>query len=385
MKLVKVISAIILVLVMSISVCLTAHAEILTLNYSQGEVKFRLKEPYTGPSVTELFPELNISKVEDWYQKDYDVWVSLNQSSEASLEARRKNIGTLFIITLEDQSTSAVLEAVKIIEQNPLVESAEPNYINIDFIPGEIVFRLKYGYKRTESTIADLLPDYEIAEVKDIYYSYYKSGLDSGNVDFLEEMEKQIGTCFHIKLVNQSTGAVINAMNILWQNPIVAYADPNYLVSSSSSYQTATPAISPKGGEFTYKVPVTIACDTAGADIYFTTNGMYPTTNSTKYTGAIELTDTTTIKAISVKRGMVDCEAIEVTFTKVDEEPYTPGDISGNGILDFGDVGLLLNHILGIYELTDPIMLRNADINKDGILGFDDIGIMLLRLGLVIQ
>ena len=97
------------------------------------------------------------------------------------------------------------------------------------------------------------------------------------------------------------------------------------------------------------------------------------------------MTDTTTIKAISVKKGMADCEAIEVTFTKVDEEPYTPGDISGNGILDFGDVGLLINHILGIYELTDLIMLRNADINKDGILGFDDIGIMLLRLGLVIQ
>jgi hypothetical protein len=84
---------------------------------------------------------------------------------------------------------------------------------------------------------------------------------------------------------------------------------------------------------------------------------------------------------------MADSYVSEMTFTiePADEDPYVPGDISGNGFLDFGDVGLLLNHITGIYVLTDPVMLRNADINKDGILAFDDIGIMLLRLGLVAQ
>ncbi|MDO5398815.1 MAG: chitobiase/beta-hexosaminidase C-terminal domain-containing protein, partial [bacterium] len=62
---------------------------------------------------------------------------------------------------------------------------------------------------------------------------------------------------------------------------------------------------------------VSMYSDTAGADIYYTTNGQAPGTNSSKYTGAIELTSAGnyTIKAIAVKQGYENSAASSQTIT----------------------------------------------------------------------
>ncbi len=81
-------------------------------------------------------------------------------------------------------------------------------------------------------------------------------------------------------------------------------------------FQVKTPTASPNGGTFTASQSVTLATATAGAEIRYTTNGSAPTAGSALYTGAISLTDTTTIKAIAVKPGMADSAVLTVTFTK---------------------------------------------------------------------
>jgi len=65
----------------------------------------------------------------------------------------------------------------------------------------------------------------------------------------------------------------------------------------------AAPAISPNGGN--YGGPVTIAMQTAtaGAQIYYTTDGSTPTTSSTPYSGSMTVTSTTVIKAKAFKNG----------------------------------------------------------------------------------
>jgi len=68
----------------------------------------------------------------------------------------------------------------------------------------------------------------------------------------------------------------------------------------------AAPSFSPAGGTYNTAQSVTIACATTGASIYYTTDGTIPTTSSAIYTAAINVTATTTIKAIAVKAGMTN-------------------------------------------------------------------------------
>jgi len=64
------------------------------------------------------------------------------------------------------------------------------------------------------------------------------------------------------------------------------------------------PAISVGGNDYASSRAVTITCGTTGADIYYTTDGTTPTTASTKYTAAFNVTtNNTVVKAIAVKTG----------------------------------------------------------------------------------
>ncbi len=65
----------------------------------------------------------------------------------------------------------------------------------------------------------------------------------------------------------------------------------------------ATPTFTPAAGTYTSIQNVTIACDTQGAVIHYTTDGSEPTANSPVYSGAIEVAQNMTIKAIAMKDG----------------------------------------------------------------------------------
>jgi sugar lactone lactonase YvrE len=64
--------------------------------------------------------------------------------------------------------------------------------------------------------------------------------------------------------------------------------------------QTEAPYASPFGGSYTSAQTVTLSDQTAGATIYYTTDGTAPTTASTRYTSPISVSRTVTIKAIAV-------------------------------------------------------------------------------------
>ncbi|MDE7260534.1 MAG: chitobiase/beta-hexosaminidase C-terminal domain-containing protein, partial [Oscillospiraceae bacterium] len=87
-------------------------------------------------------------------------------------------------------------------------------------------------------------------------------------------------------------------------------------VTAADPETVATPVATPNGGTFTDSRTVTLFCATPGATIYYTTNGTVPTASSSEYTGPITLTDTTVLKAIAVKSGMMDSDVLTVTFTK---------------------------------------------------------------------
>lgn len=84
--------------------------------------------------------------------------------------------------------------------------------------------------------------------------------------------------------------------------------DSTYQSSSSNSVTVTTPtvdtpALSIPSGSYVAALTVNIADATAGATIYYTTDGTTPTTTSTQYAGAITVSSTETLKAIAVLSG----------------------------------------------------------------------------------
>ena len=94
----------------------------------------------------------------------------------------------------------------------------------------------------------------------------------------------------------------------------------------------AAPVITPNGGSFTGTQSVTITSATTDALIYYTTDGTTPTTAANRYTGSsFDLTDTTTVKAIAVKGGMLDSAVTTAVFTKTSSSGGSSGSSSSGG------------------------------------------------------
>lgn len=89
---------------------------------------------------------------------------------------------------------------------------------------------------------------------------------------------------------------------------------------AGASTKVATPTITGTT-PFASNTNVTISCGTAGATIYYTTNGDTPTTSSTEYSAPFNVSATTTVKAIAVKDGMTNSNVAEETFTLDNTKP----------------------------------------------------------------
>jgi len=88
----------------------------------------------------------------------------------------------------------------------------------------------------------------------------------------------------------------------------------NYIVSLVRVEKPVAPTFSVAEGTYTESQSVELSTTTEEATIYYTTNGDEPTTESTEYTEAIVVTETTTIKAIAVKNDVAS-DVATATYT----------------------------------------------------------------------
>lgn len=111
-----------------------------------------------------------------------------------------------------------------------------------------------------------------------------------------------------------STTTTVKAIAIAsgYNNSAVASAVYSF---SSSGGLTATPIFSPNGGSFTSSQIVSLSDATSGAVIYFTTDGTTPTTSSNVYSIPLNVTATTTIKAMAVAAGLTNSSVATATYT----------------------------------------------------------------------
>ncbi|MGD0894045.1 MAG: chitobiase/beta-hexosaminidase C-terminal domain-containing protein, partial [Terracidiphilus sp.] len=118
---------------------------------------------------------------------------------------------------------------------------------------------------------------------------------------------------------------------------------------------TATPVISPSGGSFTAAQTVTIADSTAGATIYYTTDGSTPTTSSTKYSAAISVSSTETINAIAAASGDSNSAEASASFTFTTPIVATPAISPAGGSFTAAQTVTITDATTGatIYYTTD--------------------------------
>lgn len=104
----------------------------------------------------------------------------------------------------------------------------------------------------------------------------------------------------------------IQAMAVANGATLSATVTATYVVSQPV---TATPTFSPAGGTYGSAQNVTLSDATAGAVIYYTTDGTTPTTASSVYSAPIALTVSTTIQTMAVAPGMQASAVATAVYT----------------------------------------------------------------------
>jgi hypothetical protein len=141
------------------------------------------------------------------------------------------------------------------------------------------------------------------------------SGLPSGATpSFSPSTITGAGTSTLTILAGSATAAGTSTLAISGSSGSLAHSASVTLIVNTLT-TAATPVISPAGGSYSSSQSVMITDSTAGATIYYTTNGSTPTTSSTKYTGAIRVSATTTVKAIATAPGFSTSAVASATYT----------------------------------------------------------------------
>ena len=132
-------------------------------------------------------------------------------------------------------------------------------------------------------------------------------------------------TTWTISIANDGT-ATITSTNSSYGSIKYNASSPRFLNYASgqtavalykkvNSSTVATPTFTPAGGTYATAQNVTITCATEGASIYYTLDGTTPTDASTRYTSAITVSETKTIKAIAYSQTGETSSVASATYT----------------------------------------------------------------------
>ncbi len=133
--------------------------------------------------------------------------------------------------------------------------------------------------------------------------------------------------------------------------------------ASGSTPTCATPTFSPAAGTYTQAQSVSISCATEGATVYYTTNGQDPTTSSTVYSGAINVSSNTTIKAMAAKSGFDNSAVASATYNFV--TPMTIAEVRAqqtDDVITTGTVTSCVGNTGYIQDATAAICVYGTSL-----------------------
>lgn len=250
----------------NLSVTVSRGATVLTITAES------MDKPYDGnavaePSVSKTGSTKDVTFV--WYEKNGDDWTGLSSAPA--------NAGSYKVVVAVE---------------------ADDNYNGV-------------VREQTFTVTPKQLADSMIAAIADQYYTGAAIEPDITVTD-TAGIKKQD----YIVSYSDNTNVGTATVTITGKNNYTGTASRTFTIKNIKA-QVKTPSITPNGGEYTSdKLQVTMTCATEGATIYYTTDGTQPTTGSSRYQGAFEVTIPATVKAIAVKSGMADSEVASVSYTK---------------------------------------------------------------------
>jgi len=147
---------------------------------------------------------------------------------------------------------------------------------------------------------------YPLLQAQRDLIQYYSAGtLDSA----LQELQEEAGT---------ATAAAASGGTPSGTPPPPASNQPSNLTLScnaNSGAPAAVPTFSPPAGHYDSPQQITISDTSAGAKIYFTTDGSVPTTSSTAYSSPIQVSKTETVQAIAAAAGSSNSPVGSAAYT----------------------------------------------------------------------
>lgn len=157
---------------------------------------------------------------------------------------------------------------------------------------------------------------------------------------------------FNLPEVAVGTGyTVVGIVDVYNGNPQII---PVSVTGGVVTEVVADPVITPAAGYVKAGTEVTITCETEGAKIYYTTDNVNPTAESTEYNGVFELTASCTVKAIAIKENCVNSKVVSAKYELLAEgEDYATFDFTS---------------LENVAKITDNTTLQpgNSTENKDG-------------------
>lgn len=206
--------------------------------------------------------------------------------------------------------------------------------------------------------------------------TWYNNSEEEGNLRYLRYNNAEDQKRFRYYKSNTSVGSVA-----LYLKEKGTYSD--YSTTCAEAVEVAVPTFSVEGGEYTEAQSVEISCTTAEATIYYTLDGTEPTNASTKYSSAINVDKSMTIKAIAyadaynysdvVTAEYVVLKAQKVTITNFDNEEFTEATIYADG-----DGNALTAYV--DYESEGKVTVSAEDETLVDITTYDQYGTLMVSL-----
>ena len=182
---------------------------------------------------------------------------------------------------------------------NYVVESVDtPAAVNLSFEEA-CVYQADQDANRT--------PSWGLPSEVEITYACEETGYVS--------VEWQLPTTFNVNLLEAQTLTVTGTL--LYPSSVDSSAAPQTVTATinvAAPETAATPTATVQSGTYKQTQTVELRCETQGATIYYTTDGTDPTQKSAKYTGAIEVASSTTIKARAYRQNMAASEVAQFDY-----------------------------------------------------------------------